>query len=107
MNAILFWLAASWHFHLDSFNGEMFRYRPGVGRDGRPRIGFPSHGPQVWARWHLFSVRVYECNTDIEGDRYARSWNIWLYTRWGAHCSSWVVKHKGWVWNRKLGWGRK
>lgn len=40
----------------------------------------PHHGPQAWPWWRLFVLTPYSTNPAPPSS----SWNVWLYTRWGA-----------------------
>lgn len=51
-------------------------------------IYHPTHGPQHWPWWRLFSISIVRCTHDPYWYFWITpiSYNIWLYTRWGALC---------------------
>ncbi len=59
-------------------------------------IYHPSHGPQSWPWWRLFTVTVARCTHDPAHLFWITpiAFNIWLYTRWGAVCFT-FTKRRG------------
>jgi hypothetical protein len=68
----------------------------------------PSHGPQAWPWWRLVTVKVCCCSHDPYRFFWITpiSWNIWIYTRWGALCAN--VRERDGIYRReeidRLGW---
>ncbi len=54
----------------------------------------PSHGPQVWPWWKLLTLSVVRCSHDPFWFFWITpiSFNVWLYTRWGALCWTWRLR---------------
>lgn len=53
-----------------------------------PHIYHPTHGPQRWPWWRLLVIHIVRCSHDPYWYFWMTpiSYNIWLYTRWGALC---------------------
>lgn len=51
----------------------------------------PTHGPQVWPWYKLFSVRIVRCSHDPYWLYWITpiAYNVWFYTRWGAIVWAW------------------
>lgn len=57
-------------------------------------IYHPTHGPQIWPWWKLATLNVCRCTHDPDRLFWniPLSYNIWLYTRWGAICCNFRVR---------------
>lgn len=51
-----------------------------VNIDWPHQVFHPSHGPQSWRWWHLFSIRAVRVSVHPPSSGF----NIWFYSRWGA-----------------------
>ena len=61
-----------------------------------PHVYHPTHGPQVWPWWKLVTIHIAgPCSHDPADYFWITpiSYNIWVYTRWGALCFEWRVRH--------------
>lgn len=63
----------------------------------------PSHGPQVWPWWLLFSLSLISLDTmkPTTGKR------LWAYTRWGAVYADFILDRRRVVSKRIQGWINK
>jgi hypothetical protein len=57
-------------------------------------IYHPTHGPRVWPWWKLLTVHVARCTHDPYWLFWITpiSFNIWVYTRWGAVCLNYTLR---------------
>ena len=55
-----------------------------------------SHGPAVWPWWKLVTIKIARCSHDPAHFFWMTpiSWNLWIYTRWGARCCN-IVERAG------------
>jgi hypothetical protein len=55
----------------------------------------PRHGPKTWPWWRLLVVDAVRANPDNPFSTHpVHHWNLWFYTRWGAHCHYFAIDRR-------------
>ena len=66
-----------------------------------------SHGPLMWPWWKLLTISIVRCTHDPYRFLWITpiTYNIWIYTRWGAMCHTWCWRNI--VYCREACWSGK